>query len=112
MQHTVSSVRAGLCCPLARAFGTGNVPEQGGCCPSPASQRKRRANARLPRIEVSYSAAWFAPVDLVTGSPPSMPLRVPLDIHEGQDWAPTVWVPITPSKPLTWCLVLDEGRSD
>jgi hypothetical protein len=23
----------------------------------------------------------------------------------------TLWVPITLSQPLTWCLVLDEGRS-
>lgn len=38
---------------------------------------------------VSYSAAWMVPVDLVTGSPPSMPLRVLLDIHDGQGWVPT-----------------------
>ena len=38
---------------------------------------------------VSYSAAWFVPVDLVTGSPPSLPLRVLLDIHDGQGWVPT-----------------------
>lgn len=38
---------------------------------------------------VSYSAAWMVPVDLVTGSPPSMPLRVLLDIHDGQGWVRT-----------------------
>jgi hypothetical protein len=38
---------------------------------------------------VSYSAAWFVPVDLVTGSPPSLPLRVLLDVHDGQRWVPT-----------------------
>ncbi len=37
---------------------------------------------------VSYSAAWFVPVDLVTGSPPSLSLRVLLDIHDGQGWVP------------------------
>jgi hypothetical protein len=38
---------------------------------------------------VSYSAAWFVPVDTVTGSAPSLPLTVLLDIREGQTWAPT-----------------------
>jgi len=38
---------------------------------------------------VSYSAAWFVPVDLVTGSTPGLPLRVLLDIHDGQRWVPT-----------------------
>ena len=38
---------------------------------------------------VSYSAGWFVPVDLVTGSPPGLPLRVLLDIHDGQGWVPT-----------------------
>ena len=38
---------------------------------------------------VSYSAAWFVPVDLVTGSPPSLPVRVLLDIQDGQEWVPT-----------------------
>ena len=38
---------------------------------------------------VSYSAAWFVPVDLVTGAPPSLPLTVLLDIHDGQGWVPT-----------------------
>jgi len=38
---------------------------------------------------VSYSAAWFVPVDLVTGQPPSLPLRVLLDIYDGQGWALT-----------------------
>ena len=37
---------------------------------------------------VSYSPAWFVPVDLVTGLPPSMPLRILLDIHNGHGWAP------------------------
>ena len=36
---------------------------------------------------VSYSAVWFVPVDLVTGLPPSMPLRILLDIHNGHGWA-------------------------
>ena len=38
---------------------------------------------------VSYSAAWFVPVDLVTGLPPSLPLRVLLDIYDGQEWVLT-----------------------
>jgi hypothetical protein len=38
---------------------------------------------------VSYSAAWFVPLDLVTGSPPVLPLRVLLDIQDGQEWVPT-----------------------
>ena len=38
---------------------------------------------------VSYSAAWFAPVDLVTGLPPTLPMRVLLDIRHGQAWEPT-----------------------
>jgi len=38
---------------------------------------------------VSYSAAWFVPVDVVTGSPPSLPLRVLLDIQDAQGWVPT-----------------------
>jgi hypothetical protein len=38
---------------------------------------------------VSYSAAWFVPVDTVTGTPPALPLTVLLDIRSGQDWVPT-----------------------
>jgi hypothetical protein len=38
---------------------------------------------------VSYSAAWFVPVDMVTGSAPVLPLTVLLDIRDGQTWAPT-----------------------
>jgi hypothetical protein len=38
---------------------------------------------------VSYSAAWFVPVDTVTGTPPSLPLTILLDIRDGQAWAPT-----------------------
>jgi hypothetical protein len=38
---------------------------------------------------VSYSSAWFVPIDLVTGLPPTMPLRVFLDIDHGQAWVPT-----------------------
>jgi len=38
---------------------------------------------------VSYSAAWFAPVDEVTGAPPALPLAVLLDIYDGQGWVPT-----------------------
>ena len=38
---------------------------------------------------VSYSAAWFVPVDLVTGLPPSLPLQVLLDIRAGEAWVPT-----------------------
>lgn len=38
---------------------------------------------------VSYSAAWFVPVDLVTGSRPSRPLQVLLDIQDGEGWVPT-----------------------
>jgi hypothetical protein len=37
---------------------------------------------------VSYSAAWFVPVDLVTGLPPGLPLQVLLDIQDGQRWLP------------------------
>ena len=37
---------------------------------------------------VSYSAAWFVPVDTVTGSAPGLPLQVLLDIQDGQGWAP------------------------
>ncbi len=37
----------------------------------------------------SYSAAWFEPVDLVTGSLPGLPLRVLLDIQDGQGWVAT-----------------------
>ena len=38
---------------------------------------------------VSYSSAWFAPVDEVTGAPPALPLRALLDIYDGQGWVPT-----------------------
>jgi hypothetical protein len=38
---------------------------------------------------VSYSAAWFVPVDLVTGLSPALPLRVLLDIRQAQTWVPT-----------------------
>jgi len=38
---------------------------------------------------VSYSAAWFAPVDTVTGTAPSLPLTILLDIRDGQTWSPT-----------------------
>ena len=38
---------------------------------------------------VSYSAAWFVPVDTVTGAPASLPLTILLDIRNGQAWAPT-----------------------
>jgi hypothetical protein len=38
---------------------------------------------------VSYSAAWFVPVDTVTGTPPILPLAILLDIRDGQEWAPT-----------------------
>lgn len=38
---------------------------------------------------VSYSAAWFVPVDLVTGLAPALPLRVFLDIADGAGWVPT-----------------------
>ena len=38
---------------------------------------------------VSYSAAWFVPVDTVTGTPPILPLTILLDIRDGQAWAPT-----------------------
>jgi hypothetical protein len=38
---------------------------------------------------VSYSAAWFVPVDLVTGLSPALPLRVLLDIRQAQAWLPT-----------------------
>jgi hypothetical protein len=45
---------------------------------------------RLPwERRVSYSAAWFVPVDTVTGLPPSLPLTILLDIRDGQGWAPT-----------------------
>lgn len=38
---------------------------------------------------VSYSAGWFVLVDLVTGSPPGLPLRALLDVQDGPQWAPT-----------------------
>jgi hypothetical protein len=38
---------------------------------------------------ISYSAAWFVPVDTVTGSRPGLPLTILLDIRDGQIWAPT-----------------------
>jgi hypothetical protein len=58
---------------------------------------------------VSYSAAWFVPVDLVTGLPPGLPLRVLLDIHDGQDWVP---VGITPAITLSGAVGYpDLGRS-
>lgn len=57
----------------------------------------------------SYSAAWFVPVDLVTGLPPSLPLRVLLDIHDGQGWAPT---DIRPAVTLSGAIGYpDLGRS-
>jgi hypothetical protein len=43
---------------------------------------------------VSYSAGWFVPVDLVTGSAPGLPLRVLLDLQVGQEWVPTGIEPI------------------
>jgi hypothetical protein len=43
---------------------------------------------------VSYSAGWFVPVDLVTGSPPGLPLRVLLDIQDAQGWSPTSIEPV------------------
>jgi hypothetical protein len=58
---------------------------------------------------VSYSAAWFVPVDLVTGSAPSLPLRVLLDIRDGQGWTPTGIEPtVTPSGAVGYP---DLGRS-
>ena len=52
---------------------------------------------------VSYSAAWFAPVDLVTGLPPAAPLRVFLDVYRGQAWVPTDIQPtITPSGAIAY----------
>jgi hypothetical protein len=38
---------------------------------------------------VSYSAAWFVPVDTVTGTAPGLPLTILLDIRDGQAWAST-----------------------
>ena len=57
---------------------------------------------------VSYSAAWFVPVDTVTGTPPSLPLTVLLDIRDGQAWAPTG---IEPTVTLSGAIgYLDLGR--
>jgi hypothetical protein len=57
---------------------------------------------------VSYSAAWFVPVDMVTGLAPSLPLTVLLDISDGQAWAPTGIKPtITLSGGIAY---LDLGR--
>ncbi len=57
---------------------------------------------------VSYSAAWFVPVDTVTGTPPGLPLTVLLDISDGQQWAPTG---IEPDVTLSGALgYLDLGR--
>jgi hypothetical protein len=58
---------------------------------------------------VSYSAAWFVPIDLVTGSAPGLPLRVLLDIPDGQGWTPTG---IRPAVTLSGALSYpDLGRS-
>jgi len=52
---------------------------------------------------VNYSAGWFVPVDEVTGMPPALPLRVFLDIHDGQGWVPTGIEPaITLSGAITY----------
>jgi hypothetical protein len=57
---------------------------------------------------VSYSAAWFVPVDTVTGSAPALPLTVLLDIRDGQAWAPTE---IKPTVTLSGGIgYLDLGR--
>jgi hypothetical protein len=46
---------------------------------------------RLVRTErsVTYSPAWFEPVDIVTGDRPRTPVRVELDILVGQRWLVT-----------------------
>jgi hypothetical protein len=64
----------------------------------------------LPRDRrVSYSAAWFVPVDLVTGLPPGLPLQVLLDIYDGQGWVP---VGIAPAITLSGAVGYpDLGRS-
>lgn len=62
---------------------------------------------------VSYSAAWFVPVDLVTGLPPSLPLRILLDIDDGPAWV-HAWVPtgIEPAITLSGAVGYpDLGRS-
>jgi hypothetical protein len=52
---------------------------------------------------VSYSAAWFAPVDLVTGRPPAEPLQVFLDVHLAPAWVPAGVRPtITPSGTVAY----------
>jgi hypothetical protein len=57
---------------------------------------------------ISYSAAWFAPVDLVTGLPPAEPLRVFLDLYRDHAWEPTDIRPTrTPSGTVAY---LDLGR--
>ncbi len=57
---------------------------------------------------VSYSAAWFVPVDTVTGSPPELPLTILLDIRDGQDWSPT---DVNPTRTLSGGIAyLDLGR--
>jgi hypothetical protein len=62
----------------------------------------------LPERRVSYSAAWFVAVDLVTGSPPSLPLRVLLDIFDGQEW---VLTGVGPTVTLSGAIVYpDLGR--
>jgi hypothetical protein len=58
---------------------------------------------------VSYSAAWFVPVDLVTSLAPGLPLRVLLDIYDGQDWVPSG---VTPTITLSGAVGYpDLGRS-
>jgi hypothetical protein len=58
---------------------------------------------------VSYSAAWFVPIDLVTGLPPAMPLTVLLDVSAGPGWAPTR---IAPTVTLSGAIAFpDLGRS-
>ena len=57
---------------------------------------------------VSYSAAWFVPVDMVTGSAPVLPLTVLLDISDGQTWTLTG---IEPTVTLSGAIAyLDLGR--
>jgi hypothetical protein len=57
---------------------------------------------------VSYSAAWFVPVDTVTGTGPSLPLTILLDIRDGQAWSPT---DIEPTVTLSGGIgYLDLGR--
>jgi hypothetical protein len=57
---------------------------------------------------ISYSAAWFVAIDLVTGLPPAESPRVFLDLYRDHAWEPT---DIRPTRTLSGAVVYpDLGR--